>query len=297
MKPTDHKRITRRAIEIFCHRQPGPFADLLSHHCEQIVDGSRDADTRPLHVRATNWHFYRANGHLKPIETHLLWVPITIYPTSDHILRLRIEELSNEVEKGISHDLFNLVGRILHHTQDMSTPAHVVPVYHGMDILDLVPDDLNVRDSFEDYAEEHSPDLLAALDIDAIHFDELAYSPPDLFANYEQAAQRTLRLLFDAPEARFPAMVDGKRRTLDWSMFWQQWREGRDDAASRHGFGRYGPLGAHFGDTDIEQGGKHYQIDSQVYRAELGLLLGKMVEDSIRALAGVRDLLADAGYA
>ncbi|RMH60290.1 MAG: hypothetical protein D6678_06165 [Zetaproteobacteria bacterium] len=291
MKPRDHQRITRRAIEIFTAWRNDSFSRLLLQHQEEIVEGSKDADTRPLHVRSTNWHFYKANDALRPIETHLLWVPITVYPTSDHILRLRIEALRKECAKGVSDDLFNLVGRILHHTQDMSTPAHVVPVYHGMDILNLVPDALNVRDSFEEYSERHSVSELATLNIGAEDFAALTTDPPHLLDNYNQAAQRTLHLLFNEPAMRFTAHVNGQLQQLDWSIFWQPWDAQLEDEASRHGFGQYGPLGPHFGETEVNCNGTHYQLAREIQVALHRKLLGKMLADSARALARVQCML------
>lgn len=50
--------------------------------------------------------------------------------TSENILNKRIKEFEELVEKN-SFKRYNKFGRILHHIQDMSTPSHVLPIYHG----------------------------------------------------------------------------------------------------------------------------------------------------------------------
>ena len=292
MKPGDHQKITRKAVQLFIAHSPGNFSALLQDYLDDIVDGSKDADTKPLHIRSTNWHFYRANDLLQPIQIKILGLmPLTIYPTSDHILKLRIEQMHKECRKGASDDLFNLVGRILHHTQDMSTPAHVVPVYHGLDVLDLVEDALNVRDSFEDHSETVSERTLATMNIDSERFSEITASPCDLFSNYDSAARRTLKLLYEGSTSTFSATVNGEGRQLPWSLFWQPWTPDLHDDASLHGFGQYGILGRHFGQPDIRVGDDHYHISTDVYDAFYRQQIGKMLEDSIRALARVRGLM------
>jgi len=214
MKPGDHQKITRKAVELFMAHDQGDFSALLQRYIDDIIDGSKDADTKPLHIRSTNWHFYRANDLLQPIRIKILGLmPLTIYPTSDHILKLRIEQLQKECRKGASDDLFNLAGRILHHTQDMSTPAHVVPVYHGLDVLDFVEDAINVHDSFEDHSETISEQTLVSMDIDATRFNEIVANPCDLFSNYDTAARRTLELLYEDSTSTFSATVNGEENS------------------------------------------------------------------------------------
>ncbi len=293
MKPGDHQKITRKAVELFMAHDQGDFSALLQRYIDDIIDGSKDADTKPLHIRSTNWHFYRANDLLQPIRIKILGLmPLTIYPTSDHILKLRIEQLQKECRKGASDDLFNLAGRILHHTQDMSTPAHVVPVYHGLDVLDFVEDAINVHDSFEDHSETISEQTLVSMDIDATRFNEIVANPCDLFSNYDTAARRTLELLYEDSTSTFSATVNGEEKQLPWSLFWQQWTPDLHDDASLHGFGQYGILGKHFGQTNIHVNGDHYHIPADVYDAFYRQQIGKMLEDSIRALAQTRQMMS-----
>jgi len=293
MKPGDHQKITRKAAEIFLRHDQSDFSTLLQRYIDDLIEGSRDADTKPLHIRSTNWHFYRANDLLQPIHIRILGLmPLTIYPTSDHILKLRIGELQKECRKGPSDDLFNLVGRILHHTQDMSTPAHVVPVYHGLDVLDLVEDAINVRDSFEDHSETISEQTLADMDISHARFNAIVANPCDLFSNYDTAARRSLALLYEGATSTFSARLNGEDTTLPWSLFWQPWTAGLHDDASLHGFGQYGILGKHFGQTDIHVNGDHFHIPADVYDTFYRQQIGKMLEDSIRALAQTRQMMS-----
>lgn len=288
MNPGDHQKITKRAIDLYHLHCPGPFSRHLNRYAEEVIEGSKEADTTPLTVRATNWHFYPANDRLAPIKTKLLgFMPITIYPTSDHILKRRIEELKKEISKGISEDVFNLVGRILHHIQDMSTPAHAVPVYHGLDVLDLVEDELNVRDSFEEYSEENIDTVLDTIIVDHAHFEATTEAPLSPDALYEHAAQRTLKTLY-GPHQGFHAKVDGVSTHIGWDSYWRPWSSDRTDEASLYGFGSYGPLGHAFGKNHVLVGQVHYEVPpqacSQLYRKQLSC----MVLDSLRALAFVQ---------
>ncbi len=291
MKPGDHQKITRRAIELYQLHCPGPFSGHLNRYAEDIVEGSKEADTKPLTIRATNWHFYPANERLKPIKTRLLGLmPITIYPTSDHILRRRIDELDKEIRKGISDDIFNLVGRILHHIQDMSTPAHVVPVYHGLDVLDLVEDEINVRDSFEEYSERNIDSVLGGIIVDHARFQELVHAPQPPDALYDHAARRTLKTLY-GPDQGFQARVNGVSARLGWDSYWCPWSSDETDEASLHGFGSYGPLGHAFGKSHVLVEDTRYEIPAQacaqLYRTQLSC----MIFDSLVVLAHVQQRL------
>ena len=64
-----------------------------------------------------------------------------------------------------------LVGRILHHVQDMSTPSHVVPVYHG----------LVVKDRFETHLHQEylNDDVMTSIMEEVVSEDQLPSLPED----------------------------------------------------------------------------------------------------------------------
>lgn len=123
MKPETHKTITRLAIEVCKNR----ISSNIYENSSYIIQGTEEEDTTELIKRAKNWHFYRANNSKIPQFYRKL--KLKFKTTSEDILEERIDEMSM-VDKH-SSEYYKKLGRILHHIQDMSTPSHVLPIYHG----------------------------------------------------------------------------------------------------------------------------------------------------------------------
>ena len=170
MKAEDHARITGEAIRQFIKYSRSPVTATLLRYSRLVQQGAKDADTRPLYTRATNWHFYNGNLEQDTVKK-TIWPfhePLVIHLSSNHILQRRVKELEQEIAKNSIEDALLLVGRILHHIQDMSTPSHVVPVYHGP----------LITDSFEIYLNSR---FLA--DIDRLNSIALELSTEDVLQN------------------------------------------------------------------------------------------------------------------
>ena len=142
MKPTTHKKITKLALEL-CKDKLSPK---ILEHSSVIIQGSDDEDTTELLKRGTNWHFYRTKNSKIPKRVNLLFKT-----TSEDILDKRIDSM-NSCDKN-SDKYYNYLGRIIHHIQDMSTPSHVMPIYHGSKAPFLVWG--NQDDNFETFMEEN----------------------------------------------------------------------------------------------------------------------------------------------
>ena len=141
MKPCTHKALTAHALTLLSKKLSPSFREFT----QEIINGSGAEDNWWELSRSLNWHFYRSNVRMKR-KYHIFHV------SSELILEKRVAVFL-DAGKPLSMRLFYL-GRILHHIQDMSTPSHVIPIYHGPAFprefsLGVIPDYL------EDFLEEH----------------------------------------------------------------------------------------------------------------------------------------------
>lgn len=266
MKAADHARITAEAVRQFVRMSPSPSPLLLLQHTSLVQKGSEDPDNTPFYSRATNWHFYNRNLDRDVVEKKV-WSfqePVVFHLSSDHILQERVEQLSREVDKRSVRDCCLLVGRILHHIQDMSTPSHVVPVFHGP----------QVPDSFESYLNTSYLNDYGTLTASSVNLPTLipvfekAREYGSVMNIYQSAAQETLEFL---DSTSCPALENGIPRQLNWNCFWSPQESTHPDALPSEctfsGFGSFGPLGKHFGVTDdIEVRENRYRISRESYR-------------------------------
>jgi hypothetical protein len=275
MKKEDHSFITEKALELYSDFSL-PNADTFTQFTSAVVLGSEEADIRPYSVRATNWHFFKANELLQPHKVELInLLPlITIYRTSEQVLRRRIIELETEISKGHSEQLFELVGRILHHVQDMSTPSHVVPVYHGP----------LINDEFETYCHKKLDKKFKKIVIkekDVIYKDSY-----ELMDTYVWAAKETLAYL-RSTDSKFEAIVDGKPKKIGWDYFWRPYDGSSNNKGILRGFGSFSTLAKHFGDgtIDIEEG--KFELDCIHYENLLAYIAEKTLKDSLQVLQSI----------
>jgi len=122
MEGKTHRKITCEAFKLCRDFLP----DIYKYNVDferEVTQGSYDEDNKGLD-RALNWHFYRAEDSCIP-KTYAY-----IFKTnSREILEKRISELADFSLSTFKR--YNTLGRIIHHVQDMSTPSHVLPIYHG----------------------------------------------------------------------------------------------------------------------------------------------------------------------
>ncbi len=309
MKAKAHKIITTKVLSIFKQHTQGVFHKRVEKFSSDIVDGSVEADIFPIFERATNWHFYHENSTLAATKIG----PVTVYPTSDHILSKRVEQLHGYIAKAKDatstakredalEEAFELVGRALHHIQDMSTPSHITPIYHGPDFpFNQVEDALIISDDFENYTADQAllSRLLNQVTISKDEFEQLrTQAKTSLMDSYEDAAQTSLFTLFGDNAAGISGMIDGKASQIPCSMFWQRHAQSPADGKIK-GFGSFGPLAEAFAEPGkaITVDGKSYQIAESALEAFCSTLINKMVRDSIRALFVVESMMdkVDAG--
>jgi hypothetical protein len=285
MKALDHTRITAEAIRQFVRYSQGPVAPMLLQHSSIVQTGSQDTDQSPLCTRATNWHFYKGNLDQDVIQEPV-WSyvePLTFHLSSDHILQKRYEQLREETAKKSIRDACSLTGRILHHIQDMSTPSHVVPIFHG----------LQVEDSFEKYLNEQylANDRRMSAISGELNPDPSAMIPKaetTPLQLYLEAAEETL-ITLKAENSSCPCRINGSPRELPWSYFWADknthYTGSYPSECSFGGFGQFGPLGKDFGTTTtINAGGISYLIEQETYESFCHQQVKNMLVNSIKAL-------------
>lgn len=144
MKPEAHKHIAKEVL--ISTRLNLNFSD---KEIKWIIRGTSLEDWWSLRQRARNWHFYRSNDFINEKEKFLLGKS---YTTSEK----RVDKLVLKLKKSRAgkKKRYIILGRIIHHIQDMSTPSHVVPIYHGP----------GKEDVYETYMMKHIKDDLSIID-------------------------------------------------------------------------------------------------------------------------------------
>src|SRR5574344_1165926 len=116
MYPCQHRQITAAALRQFSQQNPN-HSPLTTAQQEAIIVGS-DIEDAPSGQRISNWHFFRSNEKM----------PSLSWPHLDS--RGRVQALQDQLRRSTEEERYELIGRLLHHIQDMSTPSHVTPIYH-----------------------------------------------------------------------------------------------------------------------------------------------------------------------
>lgn len=248
MKAKDHIRVTQKAIQVFQYTDPHPVQK-MAEYSHDVQMGAHDEDSTPLADRVKHWHFFNSdhNPHFVTGELPLFG---TTWPTSETILSKRICDFEAYAQGDDLERTSLALGRILHHIQDMSTPSHVVPVYHGPDIV-ISGDDVlighMIKDSFEGYANKHTRKLIDQIPLNDPEYLSALNSPSGSFQEiYKDGALQTLSWL-SGPESRFECSVDGSSETLGMDVFWQNGSPCAAEPGQHQlmgGFGKFGPLGS-----------------------------------------------------
>ncbi|MGD0277897.1 MAG: hypothetical protein ABSC11_01180 [Smithella sp.] len=210
--PVEHGSISRQATSLY----EACTGRVIPEELSKVFIKRAVAEDNISLERITNWHFYN-NGN-KIGRYYLLF-----YGANDKTFRKLSKKLDSLFASGefSSKEIYKVAGRIAHHIQDMSVPAHVVPIYHWKD------------DKFENYTpasgiRENTSELCKMLNGPVI-------APLDLL---EQSAQNTLKaiagpVVFDSGETM---------ENETWMKFW-----GGSDNEDLAGFKTYGAYGNVFG--------------------------------------------------
>lgn len=282
MKPGSHSRITELALGIYKENNSSELCASLDKPClrKALLFGTRVEDW-PLPKRGKNWHFYPANKTIEEHE-HIFWSfpKIVIRPISRPILKIRMDKLNSLAGGGACKKLFKTFGRALHHIQDMSTPSHVVPAYHGP----------KLKDKYEDFLVDHWEALSGRVNDEQEKLMDVLTEPAvDLVTLYGKAGKRLLRHLY-SNDSTFAVTLDGVQTKGTAELLWQQYDPRKDQSHKRvpfdiPGFGDFGPVGIHFGETEpFEEKSHTYQVDHDTYLKIAAHFVASAVADTLRAL-------------
>lgn len=178
-----------------------------------------EAEDNPTPSRGLNWHFYSNSGKIGCYW----WGPFCCNGSNVEIFKFRVDTLKERIaaKDPIIEDIYFTIGRIAHHIQDMSSPPHVLPIYHTS------------NDLFDKYEPATVENLATPEVCDEIR--AVVYTPAELL---EKAAQATL--IAAAAPVEF---AGGEKNSGEsWKKFW-----GGGASTKYQGFSTYGVYGNTFG--------------------------------------------------
>jgi hypothetical protein len=193
-----------------------PVAPVSALEVRYIAKANASQADTNVFVRMFRWTYYDRARDVPGVvsDDSLLWVVDT--RLHDHFDELAREFEDNDDGPG----RYQVLGRILGYIQDVTSPAHAVPVYTGRWWR------LSMGDRFDEYPID--ADAVAAAVEDSC--DDVFASDRDFETILRDAAQGTLAAV---AEPLFGLAVT-------WQAFWTL-------ADSPDGFGEYGPAGNNFG--------------------------------------------------
>ncbi len=283
MKPETHKSIAKFALKLFTQQKnSSSLRDKLEtpRYRQAVLDGTTDEDDITP-SRVLNWHFYPSNETIRNEDRDILHI-VTVRPTSLWILRKRQKKLLKRLKDGDTVSFFSNFGRILHHIQDMSTPSHVTPIYHGP----------KIKDPFETYLLENWPLIENELVLMVDKFFSMCESSgiddsSDFVQVYNNAAERLLKNL-ESDSELFPIILNSDQDSATSDEFWRPYNSAVDSGKiplDIKGFGTFGPLGHSFGSCNsYEIAGKYVNVDPEVFQKIAVFFMKSAVKDTIQAL-------------
>jgi len=249
-KDVDHAFLTRQSWTLYRQWLEAGGRNSAIADPEAIVQGTIAEDAVTL-TRARNWHFFNPAGRL---ENGWVFQRSSAARLADLIKALQqaLAERASPAATGL------LAGRILHHLQDMSVPAHAIPIYHGPGKLD----------AFERFSEANKDRFPNPVPLAAV--GPLLRSLPAKYAGqlphflYARDARRTIAT------RQLPLAAEGPLAALRWGDFWIAC----DPAAAaqtcnlhQKGFGLYSDLGYVFGAAVLETPEGSRAVDPRLYDA------------------------------
>lgn len=240
MKPTTHIAITSKALE-YLH----PTVSFDDKERSAILLGAEIEDNKTLE-RGLNWHFYPANSTISARRCFLK-------PTSQHILKKREKKLLEYLVEEKLEKIFITLGRIVHHIQDMSTPTHVVPVYHSGG---------DKADPFEIFLEQNWDKIHPNLQMKPQ--TDMNLNAPQTFAElYTGCGQKLLQKLGDG-QGLFPLQNKENHELISADRFWLKFEHDEGERFNApfgiKGFGSFGDYGFTFNDDTLDTVFDRYSV-------------------------------------
>jgi len=247
-EPQTHAMFCRDAARIY---QACTGHVVSTEWIARLTEGSVHEDDLSLE-RVLNWHFYNNDGKIGKYWKYFFYC----HGSNERIFKRRLETLDRLIaEKKSLPEIYTMAGRIVHHIQDMSSPPHVMPIYHvGSDRFDKYKSASGTLDA------EICSEMQAG-----------AHHPLDLLEN---AAQNTLKAVNRS------VVFDGQKtfENETWLKFW-----GGPEDENLVGFRTYGLYGNVFGESPCNSG-ICLLYNKRVYDDFFGECSRRAITDTVRFL-------------
>jgi len=290
----NHMILTVLAVEAYNHcgkimpEKPRGFEKIRPLEKYRLVNGNISEDEDKA-GKLKRWHFYDRAGQLgRDSIVNIFGFSGLIETPSLHArfdqLEIRADKQGAFVESHRRWRLYDVVGAMMHYIQDVTVPAHVVPIFHPKNFLGDAFDRYEVRAS--DYRGEDI-DRLEATEEFLSQFDALKCRR--VFREAERSYNQILNALADETYLTLENKIPDS--PLTWSeAFWDRKRNSR-------GFGDYGRAGNRFGkrksclkkkdvpEINRDACGDRLQVIKAVYDQFSGEQHLAAIEGSMRAIA------------
>ncbi|MBN1364723.1 MAG: hypothetical protein JW976_07965 [Syntrophaceae bacterium] len=250
MKPSKHKLFSSQAALIYkaCTGKAIP---------EKLIKafglGSVNEDYSGL-TRAVNWHFYNRDKKIGHYWKFFLFCN----GSNENIFKERISSLEKMIISRESRQkIYEIAGRIAHHIQDMSSPPHVMPIYHVG------------NDKFDNY--EFVDQRVA--DAVPVYKDVMMFIEP--FDLLERAAQNTIKAVAEPVVFNNGKVIKGET----WMKFW-----GGPDDKQLSGFKTYGKYGNVFGSIPLCESDVCREYNRDTFDRFYAECYKRAVTDTVRLL-------------
>lgn len=239
----EHESITRQAVAEIRKCWPESAAALVD---DDLVRANLDEDLNLVVKELFYSHFYNPNRHLSMFRGSS-WDRVT--DLTPDLLQCRGSSIAEVAAQ---------LGAVIHHLQDGTVPAHVVPVNHSF------------WDGFE------SLELTAAVN-SGWTCDQMRSIPSDEPAALEQEVTKATLIAIDQARFRAKLFETQQTRILTGSEFWLDGAGGD--------FGEYGDLGNSFGSNELGNAqGETLSIASTDFNSFKSQQVRQAVRFTIRAL-------------
>ncbi|PCJ67438.1 MAG: hypothetical protein COA58_03720 [Bacteroidetes bacterium] len=235
--PDNHAIITQMAVDYLNEHVRTDY--IAEDEAKNMIEGNKSEDESKLKLpfRLFNFHFYHPSKWKRIMGLTVGSIDRRFNRITKRCLR-----------KTSSSKYFFHIGEILHHLQDYTNPAHVVPVFH-------------LKDAFD-------KQLIASTsscDTFKIAYDAKPKKKYDKFF-LDPIANQTLQSMKDSFDVVKSRKGNTEVISVDWTSFWQP--------SKVFWFGRYGKINRkrglfksdHYGENNIVIGKTTYTIDPQLYK-------------------------------
>lgn len=293
----NHKDLTRISIKIFNQCASDSFEESWITPLDEteefrLIDGSYSED-EDYFDKTTNWHFYDREGSIGRESPLKIFKKIIAEPT----MHSRFNQLEITVRNLVKIDgirswqPYEAAGKLIHYLQDVTVPAHVVPIFHPLND--------GFGDSFDDY-QVNETELLKKFDVNFCNemksLKNKSYnSILDFYANQT----------FIALNNSIDDLTGDQGDPIKWNVFW-------NIKTNTRMFGSYGIAGNQYGNKyicidrdlsfdeniDEEEDGECFhmmRIDKSIYDEFANNQHANAIKATLKAILLSQKLIFDGG--